>query len=164
MPPSSRTSHASRPEALSPFVLKHGDMFLVGDGYGDIHGAGDGLFHDDTRILSRLRLSIAGKPLVLLGGAVGQDNVLFTAHLTNTSLPPLGGPSMPEAVVHVRRTRLLWRSRLYERVTLVSFGREQALVPLVLEFAADFRDMFEVRGARRPARGRVCRPSSPARR
>ena len=43
-------------------------MLLVGDGYGDIHGAGDGLFHDDTRILSRLRLSIAGKPLVLLGG------------------------------------------------------------------------------------------------
>src|SRR5215213_5376036 len=33
---------------LSPFVLKHGDMLLVGDGYGDIHGAGDGLFHDDT--------------------------------------------------------------------------------------------------------------------
>jgi glycogen debranching enzyme len=140
---------------LSPFVLKHGDMLLVGDGYGDIHGTGDGLFHDDTRILSRLRLSIAGKPLVLLGGAVGQDNVLFTAHLTNTSLPPLGGPSMPEAVVHVRRTRLLWRSRLYERVSLVSFGREQVLVPLVLEFAADFRDMFEVRGARRPARGHV---------
>ena len=92
-------------------------MLLVGDGYGDIHGTGDGLFHDDTRILSRLRLSIAGKPLVLLGGAVGQDNVLFTAHLTNTSLPPLGEPLMPEAVVHVRRTRLLWRSRLYERVT-----------------------------------------------
>jgi glycogen debranching enzyme len=146
------------PVSLNPFVLKHGDMLLVGDGHGDIHGAGDGLFHDDTRILSRLRLSIAGKPLVLLGGAVGQDNVLFTAHLTNRSLPPLGGPPMPEAVVHVRRTRLLWRSRLYERVTLVSFGREEALVPLVLEFAADFRDMFEVRGARRPARGRVLPP------
>src|SRR3954466_12151955 len=65
---------------------------------------------------------------------------------------------MPEAVVHVRRTRLLWRSRLYERVSLVSFGREQALVPLVLEFAADFRDMFEVRGARRAARGQVLPP------
>jgi glycogen debranching enzyme len=130
-------------------------MFLVGDASGDIHGNGDGLFHDDTRILSRLRLSIAGRPLVLLGGAVGQDNVLFTAHLTNTPLPPLGGPPTPKAVIHVERTRLLWRSRLHERVTLVSFGREEVLVPLVLEFAADFCDLFEVRGARRPARGRV---------
>lgn len=43
-------------------------MFLVGDACGDIHGDGEGLFHDDTRILSCLRLSIAGKPLVLLGG------------------------------------------------------------------------------------------------
>ena len=50
---------------LGPFVLKHGDMLLVGDGHGDIHGAGDGLFHDDTRILSRLvkgRLSDAPRP------------------------------------------------------------------------------------------------------
>ena len=147
------------PAGRNPFVLKHGDMFLVGDACGDIHGPGDGLFHDDTRILSRLRLSIAGKPLVLLGGAVGQDNVLFTAHLTNTPLPPLGGPPTPKAVIHVRRTRLLWRSRLYEQVTLVSFGREEVLVPLVLEFAADFRDLFEVRGARRPVRGRLLPPT-----
>ena len=137
-------------------------MFLVGDASGDIHGNGDGLFHDDTRILFRLRLSIAGKPLVLLGGAVGQDNVLFTAHLTNTPLPPLGGPPTPKAVIHVERTRLLWRSRLHERVTLVSFGREEVLVPLVLEFAADFRDLFEVRGARRRCAGACCRPPSPA--
>jgi hypothetical protein len=82
-------------------------MFLVGDASGDIHGNGDGLFHDDTRILSRLRLSIAGRPLVLLGGAVGQDNVLFTANLTNRPLAPIGGPSAPEGIIHVERTRLI---------------------------------------------------------
>ena len=62
---------------------------------GDIAGDGDGLFHDDTRLLSRFRLSIAGRPPALLGAAVGQDNVLFTANLTNQPLPPIGGQSTP---------------------------------------------------------------------
>lgn len=44
-------------------------MFLVGDACGDIHGDGEGLFRDDIRrIPSCLRLSIVGKPLVLLEG------------------------------------------------------------------------------------------------
>jgi glycogen debranching enzyme len=143
------------PEKPNPFVLKHGDMFIVSDAFGDMHGPGDGLFHNDTRLLSRLRLSIAGKPLVLLGAAVGQDNVVFTAHLTNMPLPPLGGPPMPQAIIHIERTRLIWRSRLYERFCLMNFGQDAVRIPVSLEFAADFRDMFEVRGARRRVRGRV---------
>jgi len=89
------------------FTLKDRDTFVVNDAYGDIVGAADGLFHDDTRILSSLRLSMGGRPLVLLGGAVGQDNVLFTANLTNRPLAPIGGPSAPEGIIHVERTRLI---------------------------------------------------------
>ena len=38
------------------FALKDRDTFVVADAFGDIVGHGDGLFHNDTRILSRFRL------------------------------------------------------------------------------------------------------------
>ena len=39
------------------FALKQGDTFVVADACGNITGEGDGLFHDDTRLLSQFRLS-----------------------------------------------------------------------------------------------------------
>ena len=127
----------------------------MADAFGDITGEGDGLFHDDTRLLSRFRLTIGGRPLELLGGAVSADNVVFTANLTNRPLPPIGGQSTRQGVIHVERTRLIWEDRLYERLRLRNFGQAEAQLPLRLEFAADFRDMFEVRGLTRAARGRT---------
>jgi glycogen debranching enzyme len=142
---------ASPPPLL--FALKHGDTFLVANALGDILGDGDGLFQDDTRVLSRFRLRLGGKALSLLGSAVSQDNVFFTANLTNRPLPLLGGSSTPEGVIHVERKRFLWETRLYERITLRNFADFEAIVPLTLTFEADFRDMFEVRGASRHVRG-----------
>ena len=135
------------------FALKQGDTFVVADAYGDILGDGDGLFHDDTRLLSRFRLSVAGRPLELLGGAVSEDNVLFTANLTNAPLPPIGGEPTRQGAIHVERMRLIWHDRMYERLRLRNFGQLPVRLPLRLEFAADFRDMFEVRGLVRPVRG-----------
>ena len=137
------------------FALKQGDTFVVADACGDITGEGDGLFHEDTRLLSRFRLSVAGRPLELLGGAVSADNVVFTANLTNRPLPPIGGQSTRQGVIHVERSRLIWEDRLYERLRLRNYGVSEAHLPLRLEFAADFRDMFEVRGLVRATRGRT---------
>ncbi|HEX2137873.1 MAG TPA: glycogen debranching N-terminal domain-containing protein, partial [Microvirga sp.] len=137
------------------FALKQGDTFVVADAFGDIVGEGDGLFHEDTRVLSRFRLTLGGKPPSLLGAAVGQDNVLFTSNLTNRPLPPVGGRPMPEGVIHVERKRFLWDARLYERLTLVNYAEIEATLSLNVGFAADFRDMFEVRGTRRRSRGRA---------
>src|SRR5262245_49972412 len=76
------------------FVLKHDDLFAVFDARGDFHGAlhdvgpsigADGLFQDDTRILSRLVMKLAGHEPQLLGGRIDPDNVVFSAHLTNES-------------------------------------------------------------------------------
>ncbi|HEY4252634.1 MAG TPA: amylo-alpha-1,6-glucosidase [Roseomonas sp.] len=140
------------------FALKHGDTFAVADSFGDILGDGDGLFLDDTRILSRFRLTIGGQLPSLLGAAVGEDTVVFTANLANRPLPPLGGVSTPEGVIHVERSRLLWERRLHERLVLTNFAELRAVIPLSLSFAADFRDMFEVRGTARPTRGRSLPP------
>lgn len=147
---------ADRGEPQAPsrlFALKHGDTFIVADAFGDITGEGDGLFRDDTRVLSRFRLTLGGKAPSLLSAAVGQDNVLFTSNLTVQRLPQLGDAPMLDGVVHLERRRLLWEERLYERLTVTNFGGGAIAVPLGLEFAADFRDMFEVRGTRRRTRG-----------
>jgi glycogen debranching enzyme len=137
------------------FALKHGDTFVVADAFGDIVGEGDGLFRDDTRVLSSFCLTLGGQRPSLLGAAVSEDNVQFTANLSNRPLPPLGGVATPEGVIRLERVRLLWDRRLYERLVFVNYGEMDAVVPLTLNFAADFRDMFEVRGTARQSRGRT---------
>ena len=55
------------------FVLKEGDAFLVADIYGDVTGAADGLFVNDTRLLSTFRLRFGGRrPSLLSGGVRGR--------------------------------------------------------------------------------------------
>ena len=73
-------------------ALKHDDALVVADAFGDILGDGDGLFLEDTRILSRFCLTLGGQAPSLLGASVSEDNVRFTAHLSNRPLPMLGGP------------------------------------------------------------------------
>jgi glycogen debranching enzyme len=135
------------------FALKDRDTFVVADSHGDIVGAGDGLFHDDTRILSRWLLLVDGDRPTLLAGAISQDNVVFTAQSLNKALPAPGGPITPPGILHIERKRFVWEERIYERVTIANYGVEAVTLPLGFEFDADFRDMFEVRGARRPRRG-----------
>src|SRR6266481_7720312 len=131
---------------LPRFTLKDGNTFLLADALGDIQGSDDGLFTDDTRMLSRFELEIAGRRPSLLGAAINQDNTLFTAHLTNRPLAALGAVALPQGVIHIERSRFLWGSRLYERLTLTNFSEHDAEVPLKLGFAADFADIFEVQG------------------
>jgi len=138
---------------LPRFALKDGDTFLLADASGDIHGGSDGFFSNDTRILSRLELTVADHRPSLLDGAVSQDSTLFTAHLTNRPLPSLGERSIPHGVIHIERSRSLWEGCLYERLSLTNFSDQNALVPITVRFAADFADIFEVQGHVRPMRG-----------
>ena len=137
------------------FALKHGDCFAVADAYGDIRGTGDGFFRDDTRLLSLFRLTLGGRFTSLLGASLSQDNVLFTANLTNLPIQSVGGRDIPQGGIHIERTRLIWQDRLFERITLSNYSQEHSTVSLSLQFAADFRDMFEVRGSTRAKRGVV---------
>ncbi len=144
--------------AIRLHALKDGDTFLIADALGDILGASDGMFHNDTRVLSQLRLTLAGQSPSLLSAAISRDNVLFISHMTNRPLPPLGGRSIPEGVIHLERARFLHGDGLYERIELVNYGGRDAVVPLALRFGADFYDMFEVRGQTRGSRGVLLPP------
>ncbi|MGZ6037959.1 MAG: amylo-alpha-1,6-glucosidase [Phenylobacterium sp.] len=138
---------------IRSYALKDRHTFLVADAFGDVLGDGDGLFHDDTRILSRFRLLLGSHPPSLLSAAIGTDNVFFTSHSANQRLPFPGGPVAPPGVLHIARKRFLWDDRLFERVRMVNYSRDAVIIPLTFEFDADFHDMFEVRGMVRAHRG-----------
>ncbi|QGZ63394.1 amylo-alpha-1,6-glucosidase [Paraburkholderia acidisoli] len=139
-------------------VLKSGGTFIVNDPLGDITGIDDGLFVNDTRVLSSLRLTFGGRVPSLLSGSVSSDNTAFTAHLTNRPLPPLGGSTTPEGVIHVSRERVLSGTMMTEAIELTNYGTTDAVVPVSVSFASDFRDMFEVRGLKREKRGTLTPP------
>lgn len=145
-------------ESRTLLSLKSGSLFVVADSHGDIVGEQDGLFLDDTRLLSRFRLRLAGNAPSLLSARVSGDNVIFSSHLTNRPLPPIGETAFPEGIVHIERQRVLWQSRMLERVALTSYAAGKIVLPLELEVAADFADMFEVRGMVRARRGVVREP------
>ena len=135
------------------YALKDKDIFMVADAFGDVLGEGDGLFHDDTRILSRFQLLLGSHAPSLLSAGIGRDNVFFTSHTANQRLPFPGGPVAPPGVLHIERKRFLWDQRLYEQICLANYSRDEVIIPLTFQFDADFRDMFEVRGMTRARRG-----------
>jgi glycogen debranching enzyme len=147
-------------------VLKQGDTFAVLDRYGDIFPVGlaeNGLYHEGTRYLSRLSLRIGGERPLLLSSAIKADNALVAVDLTNLDVtsPNGDGPdtiAIPRGTLHVSRVLVLWEGVCYEHLRLRNYGSEEIAVPIILEFDADYADIFEVRGAVRPRRGERLRP------
>ena len=82
--------------AVRLHALKDGDTFVIADALGDILGASDGMFHNDTRVLSGLRLTLAGQSPSLLSAAISRDNVLFVSHMTNRPLPRSAAVRFPK--------------------------------------------------------------------
>src|SRR3954462_5259006 len=79
------TGPASRPRR----ALKHGDTFIVVDSHGDIGasaGGPDGLFHADTRFLSRLEFLLNGMQPLLLGSNLRDVNSLLAVDMTNPDI------------------------------------------------------------------------------
>jgi glycogen debranching enzyme len=141
-----------------PTTLKHGDIFAVFDHNGDIlSGAdsSDGLYYCDTRYLSHLSLSIGGLRPMLLSSAVREDNATLTCDLTNPDLYAAGRLVLEHDLFHLRRCKFLWCGACFERITIRNFNDCRRVVSLGLQFAADFADLFEVRGTARARRGEM---------
>lgn len=141
-------------EAAEPLqALKADNVFLVADGWGDLREGADGLFDHDTRILSRLILKVGQTRPSRLSSGVSQDNVFFTCHSTNRPLPAMGERSAPAGVLHIERRRFVWEGRLFEHIRVSNHGGQDVWAPLSVDYAADFADIFEVRGSKRAQRG-----------
>lgn len=148
------TATASRPRR----TVKHNDTFAVFDSHGDIGATGgtpDGLFHCDTRHLSHLELLLNGTQPLLLGSAVKDDNLHYYVDLTNADVYAHGKIVLMKDTVHIARTIYLCDGSLRERLAIVNHGADEIELTVSLTFAADFADIFEVRGVQRKRRGRA---------
>ncbi|HEY1752390.1 MAG TPA: glycogen debranching N-terminal domain-containing protein [Caulobacteraceae bacterium] len=157
--PTTSTDEATVASGVELLSLKDGCAFLVTDQNGDIMGGAEGLYDHDTRVLSRLVFCIGERHPTRLSATLSKDNAVFTFHGTNRALPPVNGRGTPRGAIHIERRRALQDERLYERVRCTNFGLDQVMLPLVFDYAADFRDMFEVRGLKRAARGHAREPT-----
>src|SRR5262245_31494934 len=146
------TGPATRPRR----TLKYGDTFLVVDAHGDIGASGggpDGLFHDDTRFLSRSEVLVNGMQLLLLGSNLRDDNSVLKVDLTNPDIFFDKRLILEKDTLHIDRTIFLWRGTAFQRVALRNYGARAVNLALSLSYDSDFADLFEVRGARRARRG-----------
>ncbi len=137
-------------------VLKYGPMFAVFDRYGNIRSSGlgeHGIYYDGTRYLSRLTLSLGETPPLFLSSGVRSDNSLFSADLTNVDILSGDDVALARGTIHLVRSRLLWDGVCYEQLRITNYGALEVHLPIRIEFAADFADVFEVRGVTRPRRG-----------
>jgi glycogen debranching enzyme len=148
------TAASARPRR----TLKHGDTFTVLDSHGDIaapYGAPDGLFHCDTRYLSRLELLVNETQPLLLGSNLRDDNSAFFVDLTNPDIIDGQRVILEKDTVHILRTIFLWRGTAYQRLGVRNYADRTIDLRLTVLFESDFADLFEVRGARREHRGRA---------
>jgi glycogen debranching enzyme len=149
-------------QEMRPRVLKGDDTFAVLDHSGDAHavpGGPEGLYHRDTRHLSRLELTVSGRKPLLLSSAVSDDGAMLTCDLTNPDLPATAGRRAVEKdLVHLRRSTFLRNGVCYERLAVRNHGEQPLRVEVGLQVAADFADLFEVRGEVRARRGTLHPP------
>ncbi|MGC4251504.1 MAG: amylo-alpha-1,6-glucosidase [Sphingobium sp.] len=155
--PATASLHERRPR-----TLKHGDSFAVFDHSGDaISGPGspEGLYHRDTRHLSHLFLTVNGQRPILLSSGLRDDNTMLTCDLANPDfIGADGAVEVEHDLIHLRRSRFLWKSAVYERITIRNFDKQARSMTVGIGFDADFRDLFEIRGTVRLRRGTMLEP------
>ncbi len=137
--------------------LKSGDTFGVFDTTGNIlmgPGIADGLYHRDTRYLSRLDLALNGAVPILLSSTIRDNNATLTCDLTNPDFTDAAGQTvLPHDTIHVRRSRFIYADTCFERVLVRNYSEKLEELHIVIGFEADFADLFEARGMRRTRHG-----------
>ena len=138
-------------------ILKNGDTFALlsplGDMTGEV-GCPDGLYHEDTRFLSLLELQLNGDRPLLLSSDQAEDNSLLPVDLANADTVAADGTLLQRELIYVNRRQFVWQSAYYELLLIRNFDLRRHVVTLAMSFAADFADVFEVRGQRRARRGK----------
>jgi glycogen debranching enzyme len=145
---------------MDEVVIKEQGTFLTTNVQGEIpEGPGIvGLFYQDTRFLSRfeLRVNGAGAPLLHVEDR-GYAATLIHGQIAEAGRDGSSESPFPPGLL-VARTRYIAPSgtrieggtpgpgACRERITLTSFGREPREVTVTLALAADFKDIFVVRG------------------
>ncbi|MGE0868464.1 MAG: glycogen debranching N-terminal domain-containing protein [Kofleriaceae bacterium] len=140
-------------------IIKHGESFGVFDRTGAIRPIGlgeQGVYHEGTRFLNRFEMTIQGQQLQLLRSTVRGDHVL-AVDFTNPDYVNLPEP-LPRASIHVLLESFLFEGSWCVRATVRNFSVRATELSASIWFGADYSDIFEIRGVKRPRRGRMLTP------
>ena len=119
-------------------TILEGSTFCICDERGDIDGETQGLFADDTRFLSLLRLTLNGeKPLLLSNGKVEYFSAAF--YLRN---PIADG--LPQDAISIIRHRFVGEG-MQDRIVVQNQTMDPLAFELALELATDFADILSVK-------------------
>jgi glycogen debranching enzyme len=119
-------------------TILEGSTFCVSDELGDFDGETNGFFAEDTRFLSRFKLTINGaRPLVLSHGKVEYFSAAF--YMRN----PLAG-GLEQDVLAIERRRFVGEG-MQDVISLENESMGPISFELALEFAADFADILTVK-------------------
>jgi glycogen debranching enzyme len=105
-------------------ILKHGDTFAVLNDFGDMTpdpGSPDGLYHRDTRFLSKLELRLNGHRPLLLSSTPVEDNSFLPVDLANTDSIGPGGISLHRDLIWLSRRQFVWRAAFSELLPFTEF-------------------------------------------
>ncbi len=136
--------------------LKHGDTFAVFNQSGDIcslPSGEEGLYLDGTRFLSKFLLHLNGLQPVILGSVVRDDNDQLIATLTNPDLIVDGELHLAANSLHIAKRIFLLEAVCYVEIRVENYSDRFVEPVLTLEVAADFKDIYEIRGMTRRGSG-----------
>ena len=137
-------------------ALKHGDTYALFNRFGDIEkfGSGElGIYHHDTRHISRLAMKLEGRRPLLLSSTVRDDNIAMVVNAMNPDIRNGDDVATERGSVHIFRSKFIFEGTYYERITIQDFSWSPVSLRFAIEFDADFADIFEVRGTTREKRG-----------
>lgn len=136
-------------------ALKRGDAFLVADVRGDLPATEQeaGLFWHGTCFLRAGDLFLAGRPLLPLSYSVADEGDACQIDLCNPYFTLDDETPLPQGTIHLRRLLELHNQRLVQTLIVTSFHTAPVRLLLGLRAAANFKDLFEVRGMTRPLTG-----------
>ena len=120
-------------------TILEGDTFCMSDAMGDITDLTHGLFANDTRMLSRLRLLVDGAPPLLLTSKAVE---YFTAAHYARNAPT---EHLDADTVSVSRERFIGAAGLTERIALRNEGMGTIGFPVEIELGSDFADILSVK-------------------
>ncbi len=121
-------------------TILDGATFLVSDEIGDLRRRGaEGVFADDTRMLSTCRLQVDGEcPLLLTARTV--DYFSAAHYLRNAP-----SAHVPADTLSISRSRFVREAVVVEHLAIVNEGMSPLVFDVDLEFAADFADILTVK-------------------
>ncbi len=130
--------------------IKDRNIFLVTEADGSVpvqdnHGCG--LYYHDCRYLDTYQMQIADSAPIVLAGVTATLGCA-TLELTNPHLEFPNGKQLPSGEIGIGWERQLDADglRLVDHIAIKNYSLGHVRFPITLSFAADFDDIFSVRG------------------